>query len=70
VSEEPRGEGLRYAIGELFVCPCCLGQWIGTGLLMTYLREPRLARTVAAAFTIVAGSDMLQKTWAAVDKRA
>jgi hypothetical protein len=25
VSEEPRGEGLRRAIGELLVCPYCLG---------------------------------------------
>jgi hypothetical protein len=70
VSEEPRGEGLRRAIGELVVCPYCLGQWVGTAFLLTYLREPRLARTVAAAFTIVAGSDLLQEAWVAVDKRA
>jgi hypothetical protein len=70
VSEEPRGEGLQHAIGELVVCPYCLGQWVGTGMLATYLRDPRLARTVAAAFTIVAGSDLLQETWVAVDKRA
>jgi hypothetical protein len=70
VSEEPRGEGLRRAIGELLVCPYCLGQWIGTGFVLTYLREPRLARTVASVFTIVAGSDLLQEAWVAVDKRA
>jgi hypothetical protein len=70
VSEEPRGKGLQHAIGELLVCPYCLGQWVGTGLLATYLRDPRLARTVAATFTIVAGSDLLQETWVAVDKRA
>lgn len=70
VSEEPRGGGLQHAIGELLVCPYCLGQWIGTGFLMTYLREPRLARTIATAFAIVAGSDLLQETWVAVDKRA
>ena len=70
VSEQPRGQGLRHAVGELLVCPYCLGQWVGTGLLATYLREPRLARTIAAAFTIVAGSDLLQETWVAVDKRA
>jgi hypothetical protein len=70
VSEQPRGKGLRHAVGELLVCPYCLGQWVGTGLLATYLREPRLARTIAAAFTIVAGSDLLQETWVAVDKRA
>jgi hypothetical protein len=70
VSEEPRGEGLRRAIGELVVCPYCLGQWVGTGLLLTYLRQPRLARTVAATFTVIAGSDLLQQAWVAVDKRA
>ena len=70
VSEEPRGHGLQHAVGELLVCPFCLGQWIGTGLLATYLRQPRFARTVAAALTIVAGSDLLQETWVAVDKRA
>lgn len=70
VSEEPRGGGVQHAIGELLVCPYCLGQWIGTGFLITYLREPRLARTIAAAFAIVAGSDLLQETWVAVDKRA
>jgi Protein of unknown function (DUF1360) len=70
VSEEPRGGGLQHVFGELLVCPYCLSQWIGTGFLITYLREPRLARTIAAAFAIVAGSDLLQETWVAVDKRA
>ena len=70
VSEEPRGEGVQQAIGELLVCPYCLGQWVGTGFLAAYLREPRIARTIAAIFTVVAGSDLLQETWVAVDKRA
>src|SRR5438309_11095822 len=29
VSEEPRGSGMRHAVGELLVWPYCLGQWIG-----------------------------------------
>jgi hypothetical protein len=70
VSEEPRGEGLRRAIGELVVCPYCLSQWVGTALFLTYVRQPRLARTVAATFTVIAGSDLLQQGWVAVDKRA
>ena len=70
VSEAPRGAGLRRAIGELLVCPYCLAQWVGTAFLLTYLREPRLARTTASAFAIVAGSDLLQEAWVAVDKRA
>lgn len=70
VNEEPRGQGLQHAIGELLVCPYCLGQWVGTGLLVGYIRDPRLTRTIATAFTIVAGSDLLQEAWIAVDKRA
>ena len=70
VSEEARGRGFRRAVGELLVCPYCLGQWVGTGFLAIYLREPRLARTLAVLFTIVSGSDLLQEAWVAVDKRA
>jgi len=61
VSEEPRSEGLRHAIGELLVCLYCLGQWVGTGLPATYIREPRLARMVAAAFTVVADRTFSRK---------
>jgi hypothetical protein len=32
LEEEPRGEGLRLATGELLVCPYCLAQWIAAGL--------------------------------------
>jgi hypothetical protein len=70
VSEEPRGTGLRRAIGELLVCPYCLSQWVATGLVGLYLHQPRLARTVSGLFAIVAGSDVLQQAWVAVDKRA
>ena len=69
VTEEARGTGLQRAIGELLICPYCLGQWVGTGLLAVYLRDPRLARTAGALFTVVSGSDLLQQAWVAVDKR-
>ena len=70
VLEQPRGKGLQRAIGELVICPYCLAQWVGTAYVALYLREPRLARTVAGLFTVVAGSDLLQQAWIAVDKRA
>jgi uncharacterized protein DUF1360 len=70
VSEEPRGHGLKRAIGELLVCPYCIGQWVGTGLLAGYLYRPRLTRTVASVLAIVTAADYLQQTWSAVDKRA
>jgi len=70
VSEEPRGSGLQRALGELLVCPYCLGQWVGTGFVAVYLRNRRLALTTAALFAVVSGADLLQEAWIAVDKRA
>lgn len=70
VSEEPRGSGLHRAVGELLVCPYCIGQWVATLLLAGYLWQPRLARTVAALFAVVTGADYLQQAWVAVDKAA
>jgi hypothetical protein len=57
-------------MGELLVCPYCLNQWVGSSFVALYLREPRLARTLATLFTVVSGADLLQETWVAVDKRA
>ena len=70
VSEEARGEGIQLAIGELLVCPYCISQWVGAGLLAAYMREPDVTRSAAMLLTIVAGSDFLHQAWAAVDKRA
>jgi hypothetical protein len=68
VSEEPRGSGLQRSIGELLVCPYCMGQWVGAGFLATYLARPRAARVAASLFAIVAGADFLQQAWAGVNK--
>jgi hypothetical protein len=70
VSEEPRGQGFQRAVGELLVCPYCLAQWVGTAFVSLYLFSPRLARLLGSLFSIVAGSDVLQQAWIAVDKRA
>jgi uncharacterized protein DUF1360 len=70
VSEEPRGRGLRRAVGELLVCPYCMGQWVATALVAGYAREPEATRTVAGMFAVVAAADFLQQAWAAIEKRA
>jgi Protein of unknown function (DUF1360) len=70
VSEEPRGSGLREAVGQLLVCPYCVGQWVATVLLAAYLWQPRLIRTASSSLAIVTAADYLQQTWSAVDKRA
>jgi len=70
VSEEPRGRGLRRAVGELLVCPYCTGQWVATALVAGYAREPEATRTVASVFAIIAAADFLHQAWLATEKRS
>jgi hypothetical protein len=68
VSEKPRGSGLRRAIGELIICPYCLGQWIATAFVAGLCVAPRATRFVASIFAVVAGSDFLQAAYRAAQK--
>jgi hypothetical protein len=60
VEEKPRGRGVRRAIGELLVCPFCLGQWVATGILAGLAVAPRATRFVCSIFAAVTISDFLQ----------
>jgi hypothetical protein len=60
VSEQPRGRGLRRVIGELLVCPYCLGMWTSAFLTAGLLVAPRFTRWLASVLVIFFGADMLQ----------
>jgi Protein of unknown function (DUF1360) len=60
VSEAARGRGLRRAIGELIVCPYCLGLWIAAAFAAGLIVAPGPTRWVASVLTAVAGADVLQ----------
>src|SRR4051812_11581363 len=60
VEEAARGTGLRRAVGELLVCPDCLGQWVAGGFLAGLVAAPRPTRAVAAMFTVYAAADARQ----------
>ncbi|MFL5906665.1 MAG: DUF1360 domain-containing protein [Solirubrobacterales bacterium] len=60
VEDAPRGRGLRRAIGELLVCPFCLGQWIATAILAGLAVVPRATRFVCSIFAAVTIADFLQ----------
>jgi hypothetical protein len=60
VNEEPRGQGLRHAIGEMLICPYCLGMWVSAAFTAGLLVAPRFTRWVAAVLSIFFGSEMLQ----------
>lgn len=60
VQETSRGHGLRRAIGQLLLCPYCLGMWTSGGFVAGLLTLPRFTRWVASVLTIFFGSEMLQ----------
>lgn len=60
VDEKPRGQGLRRALGELLVCPYCMGLWVAAALSCSLVLVPRATRFVAAVFTVLGLSDAFQ----------
>ena len=64
------GTGLRRAVGELLVCPHCLGMWVVGALLSLHVAAPRVARLVASALTAVFVSDVLQIAYRVMEDRA
>jgi hypothetical protein len=60
VSEAARGHGVRRAVGELLVCPYCIGMWISAAFAAGLLVAPRFTRWFAAVLVAVFGADVLQ----------
>jgi hypothetical protein len=70
VSEEPRGRGLRLAVGELLSCPYCLGQWVAAGFGVGLVAAPRFTRLVAFIYSAETLGDFLQLAYSAAEERA
>lgn len=68
VREKARGRGLRRAVGDLVTCPFCTGPWVAGAFLAGLIARPRVTRTVAAAFSAVAVSDLLHQAYGAARK--
>lgn len=67
VAEEVREHGgVKHAVGELLTCPFCLAQWVGTGFVFGYVAAPKTTRLAALTMTMVAGSDVLQFVYDAI----
>jgi hypothetical protein len=66
VSEEPRGTGVRLAVGQLLVCPYCVGQWVAAAAVGAYVREPDATRMVAGVFAVLSAADFLNQVWVAL----
>jgi Protein of unknown function (DUF1360) len=70
VDEKARGEGAQKAVGELLVCPYCVGLWIAATLTMGLVYAPRATRLVSFTFSALALSDVLQVAYRAAGDAA
>jgi len=57
---QPKGRGLRYAMGELLTCTRCVGTWSALGLVALRVTRPREARVVSAVLGASAVNDWAQ----------
>jgi hypothetical protein len=64
-SRRPRGDGLRYAVGELLTCTRCVGAWSALGLVGLRTLAPDTGRVVTNVLAASAMNDYLQSgfTW-------
>ena len=69
LEERSRGKGARKAIGELLVCPYCLGLWVVASFSLGLLFAPRLTRFLAAIFSALTISDFLQIAYKAAEEK-
>lgn len=68
LEEKPRGCGLQRALGELLVCPYCLGLWASGGFHAGLLLAPRATRFSASVLTAMTISDFLQIAYRAAEE--
>jgi hypothetical protein len=69
VEERARGEGIRRAVGELVICPYCLGLWTAGAFNVGLLFAPRVTRVAASTLTALTLSDFLQIAYKAAEDR-
>jgi hypothetical protein len=56
---------MRFAIGELVVCPYCVAQWVAGGLTAGHLLAPRATRLLGAMWAAQAIADGVQLAYSA-----
>jgi uncharacterized protein DUF1360 len=67
LEEKARGHGLRRAVGELLICPYCLGLWASGAFHAGLLFAPRATRFSASVLSAMTISDLLQIAYRAVE---
>jgi len=68
--EEPVGDGINQAIGELVTCSRCVGTWVAAGLAATQVVAPRFGRLLTWSLGAAAANDFLQAGFTALAGKA
>lgn len=69
LEESSRGSGLQKAVGELLICPYCLGLWVVAAFSVGLLFAPRVTRFVASLFSALTISDFFQIAYKAAEEK-
>jgi len=69
LEEAPRGDGVRYAVGELLVCPYCMAQWIAGAMAAGWVLAPRTTRLLSAMWAAQAVADGVQLAYSVAKQR-
>jgi hypothetical protein len=68
--EQPTGEGMQRAIGELVTCTRCVGIWVAAGLGTAQVVAPRFGRLLTWTLAASAANDFLQTAFVALDRKS
>jgi hypothetical protein len=69
LEERSRGKGFQKAIGELLICPYCLGLWVVAAFSVGLIFAPRVTRFVASLFSALTISDFFQIAYKAAEEK-
>jgi uncharacterized protein DUF1360 len=65
LEEAARGDGMRYAVGELLVCPYCIAQWVAGSFAAGWVLAPRTTRLLSAMWAAQGIADGVQLAYSA-----
>lgn len=68
--EQPAGEGFQRVIGELVLCPRCVGTWVAAGLASSQMVAPRFGRALTWTLGAAAANDFLQAAFVSLCAKA
>jgi hypothetical protein len=69
VEERSRDGEVRGALGELLICPYCLGLWAAGAFHVGLIFAPRVTRVAASTLTALTMSDFLQIAYKAAEEK-